>query len=171
MKITTLLAVLLPLAALPVASAKPHEPGASKLAVTFPGWEKYTDIKDYFSPTEKGEQSILDNLRRAMESNAGYLVPDGDHLTVTFSDIDLAGDFEPGRGAEWDDVRIVKDVYPPRFVFSYSLADPSGRVIKSGQENITDLNFTQTLAIDTTDNLHYDKAVLRDWMERKLHGL
>lgn len=171
MKLTTLLAILLPLVTLRPASAKPHEPGASKLTVNYPGWEKYTDIKDYFNPTDRGEQAILNDLRQAMEYSAGLLVPDGDHLTLTFSDIDLAGDFEPGRGAQFDDIRIVKDIYPPRFVFTYSLIDPAGHVIKSGTENLLDMNFTQTLSIDTTDARHYDKAVLRDWMERKLRHL
>ena len=42
------------------------------------------------------------------------MVPEGDKLTITFTDIDLAGDFEPWRGPQWDEVRIVKAIYPPR---------------------------------------------------------
>jgi len=170
MKLIPWFAVLLPLFAASCAVPQ-HEPGASKLTVNFPGWEKYTDIKDYFSPTDKGEQAILDELHRALDYDAGHLVPDGDHLTMTFSDIDLAGDFEPNRGPNWEDVRIVKDIYPPRFAFTWSLTDASGRVINSGQENLTDLDFMQRLTIDTTDRLHYDKAVLNDWMEHKLQGV
>jgi hypothetical protein len=168
MKLAIILAVILPCLTVPFASAKPSQPGASKLTVNFPGWEKYTDIKDAFSATDKGELAILDNLHRALESDAGYLVPDGDHLTMTFSDIDLAGDFEPNRGPNWEDVRIVKDIYPPRFVFTYSLTDATGRVLKSGKENMADLDFTQRLSLDTSDALHYDKAFLREWMESKL---
>jgi hypothetical protein len=171
MKLASLLAVILPLMALPLAAAKPQQSGASKLTVNFPGWEKYTDIKDAFSATDRGELAILDDLHRALDYDAGYLVPDGDHLTLTFSDIDLAGDFEPGRGPNWEDVRIVKDIYPPRFAFTYSLTDASGRVLLSGKENIVDLDFNQRLSIDTSDPRHYDKDVLRDWMERKLHGI
>ncbi len=155
---------------LPIASGKPTQSGASKLTVNFPGWEKYTDIKDYYNPTDQGERAILDDLKQALETTAHYRVPDGDHLTLTFSDIDLAGDFEPWHGAQAEDIRIVKDIYPPRFVFTYSLVDATGKVLTAGTEKLTDLAFTQTLSLDTNDSRHYDKAVLRDWMERKLHG-
>ena len=45
---------------------------------------------------------------------ANEVLPAGQTLTVTFTDIDLAGDFEPWRGGQAMDIRIVKDVYPPR---------------------------------------------------------
>jgi hypothetical protein len=171
MKLPSLLAVITALVTLPFVAAKPTQSGASKLTVNFPGWEKYTDIKDEFSPTDQGQLAILDDLHRAMESNAGYLVPDGDHLTITFSDIDLAGDFEPGRGPNFDDIRIVKSIYPPRFAFTYSLTDSSGREIKSGKENLVDMNFDWHVSLDTSDARHYEKDALRAWMERKLHKL
>jgi hypothetical protein len=171
MKLASLLAVILPLITLPFAAAKPHESGAGKLTVNFPGWQKYTDIQDAFQPTDRGELAILDDLHRALEADAGYLVPDGDHLTLTFSNIHLAGAFEPDRGPDWEDVRIVKDIYPPRFAFTYSLTDASGRVLKSGKENIVDLDFTQRLSLDTSDPRHYDKDLLKEWMERTLARL
>ena len=110
-------------------------------------------------------------LEASLQRDAKFYVPDGDHLSLVFTDIHLAGDFEPERGAQWDDVRIVRDLYPPRFVFTYSLTDPSGKVVKSGKENLTDINFQNHISIDRDDPLHYEKDMLNTWMERKMHGL
>jgi hypothetical protein len=146
----------------------PAQPGAEKLTVTFVDWQKFTDIKDHYSPTDSGEEGILKELETSLQRDAKYAVPEGNHLSLTFTDIDLAGDFEPGRGPNWDDVRIVKDIYPPRFSFSYTWTDASGRVIKSGKENLVDMAFQMRLSINQSDPLHYEKDMLKDWMDRKL---
>lgn len=145
-----------------------HQPGAEKLQVNFPNWQHYTDIKDSYIETEKGEQGILNELKEALTLDAKYAVPDGDHLTITFSDIDLAGDFEPWRGPQWDDVRVVKDIYPPRFKFTYTLTDGSGKVLKQGPENIVDMAFQMRVTINRDDPLRYEKDILKDWMDRTL---
>ena len=99
------------------------------------------------------------------------MVPEGDRLAITFTDIDLAGDFEPWRGPQWSGVRIVKDVYPPAFKFTYAVTDPSGRVVKGGSEDIRDGGFQFRSTIDTTDTLRYEKAVLNDWARSTLRAL
>ena len=93
---------------------------------------------------------------------------EGCKLTVTFTDIDLAGEFEPWRGPQFDEVRIVKDIYPPGFKFAYTLTDANGKVLKEGTENIRDMNFQMRLLIDTNDTLRYEKDILTDWMRMTL---
>ncbi len=153
-----------PLACVPSAFAKTHQPGAAKLTVNFPNWQQYADIKDSYNPTERGQLAVLDQLKRAFEQIATYDVPDGDHLTLTFSDIHLAGDFEPWHGPSWDGVRIVKDMYPPRFKFTYQLSGANGEILKQGSESLVDMNFTMRVTTDRSDPLRYEKEVMRDWM-------
>lgn len=152
-------------------TALPTQSGASKISVTYVDWQKFSDIKDRFDWTEPGEQAILKALEASLQRDARYYVPDGDHLTLVFTDIHLAGDFEPERGPQWDDIRIVKDIFPPRFDFTYSVTDPSGKVIKSGKENLVDINFQLHVSIDTGDPLHYEKDTLSSWMQRAMQGL
>jgi hypothetical protein len=139
--------------------------------VVFDHPENFTDVKDRMSPTDKGRDEILSQIREHLVDRTSRLIPDGYRLTITFSDIKLAGEFEPWRGPQWDDVRIIKDIYPPFFKFTYSVTDPAGRVVKSGTENLQDLNFQMRVTLDTTDPLRYEKQILDDWASGTLRGL
>jgi hypothetical protein len=171
MKPTLLLIAALGLAAgaSPAPAAVP--PDAPRAVVIFVHPEKFTDIKDRNFPTPGGETAILNDLRDFLVHEAKYRVPAGDKLTLTFTDIDLAGDFEPWRGPRFEDIRIIKDIYPPDFKFSYVLTDASGHVVKQGTEDLRDLAFEMQATIDTIDSLHYDKGVLSDWMRSCLRGV
>lgn len=138
--------------------------GSPRVEVIFDHPEKFTDIRDYYQPTEKGQQAILDQIREFLEQEGRYNVPEGYTLTITFQDIKLAGDFEPWRGPNWTDVRIIKAIYVPRFKFTYVVADKAGKVVKQGTENLTDLNFQDRVALPTDDPLRYEKSILTDWV-------
>jgi hypothetical protein len=144
---------------------------STRVVVDFDHPENFTDVKDAAFPTDKGRDNILSNIRAYIVERADRLLPEGYSLRMTFTDIDLAGDFEPGRGPRWDDVRIVKSIYPPAFKFAYSVMDPSGKIVKQGTENIRDLTFDNRITFDRSDSLHYEKDVLDDWMRPNLRSL
>jgi len=137
----------------------------TRVEVLFDHPEKFTDVKDSFMGTDKGRDSYLALFKEYLEQRAPRYLADGQTLTITFTDIDLAGDFEPQRGPNFSDVRIVKDIYPPRLKFSYKVVDASGAVVKEGQEKLVDLSFQMTSSpIDQQDPLHYEKSMLNDWL-------
>jgi hypothetical protein len=142
-----------------------------RVNVIFDHPENFTDVKDSNMPTDSGRDAILSRLREFLVREASRTLPAGDDLTITFTDIDLAGDFEPWRGPQWDEVRVVKDIYPPAFKFTYSITDSSGKVLKQGTENIRDLNFQTRLVLDTSDTLRYEKDILKDWVRATIRGL
>jgi len=148
-------------------SAKP----APRTQVLFDHPENFTDVKDSDLPTDKGRDSILSTFRAFLVDRADRLLPEGYSLAITFTDIDLAGDFEPWRGSQFSEVRIVKAVYPPAFKFTYTVTDASGRVVKQGTENIRDLSFQNRLTIDNSDPLRYEKDILDDWTRANLRNL
>lgn len=150
-------------AAAPLLAADPP-----KAVVNFDNWKNYTDIKDQIDPTDSGERAILDQLKQALVLDAKTEVPDGDTLTITFQDIHLAGMFEPWRGPKWDETRVVAPIYPPSFRFTWSLTDPSGKVIRQGKEDMTDEDFSIRATIDPNEPLHFEKDILKDWMHRAL---
>jgi hypothetical protein len=171
MKITRLIPAAFALALACHAWAADTAAPAARTEVVFDHPEKFTDVKDGQFPTDKGRDWILSRIRGFLVDRTSSLLPPGDDLKITFTDIDLAGDFEPWHGAEWDDVRIVKDIYPPAFKFSYVVTDASGRVVKQGTEDIRDLNFQSRIVLDTTDTLRYEKDILGDWARSTLRGL
>ena len=151
------------------ASAAADAPHRTEVAFDHP--EKFTDVKDRSIPTDKGRDYILSQIREFIVQTGDKVLPAGDHLAMTFQDIDLAGDFEPWHGAQWDDVRVIKEIYPPRFKFSYTVTNASGQVIKKGQENDTDMDFQLQPILDNQDSLRYEKAFLGSWMRSHLARL
>jgi hypothetical protein len=156
---------------LPAGSASTHP---ARTEVVFDHPENFADVKDAYIPSDKGRDAILLRLREYLVSRADLLLPEGYNLKVTFNDIHLAGDFEPWRGANWDEVRIIKAIYPPSFKFTYAVTDKSGKVVKSGSEDILDLNFQMRLLTpfdESMDNLAYEKDILNDWTRSTLRNL
>ena len=93
---------------------------------------------------------------------------------MTFTDIKLAGEYEPWHGAQWIDVRVIKAIYPPAFTFTYSVTDPSGKPVKQGSENIIDMAFQMRLLspyATSYDPLAYEKDILNDWVRATLRDL
>ncbi|HMD62180.1 MAG TPA: DUF3016 domain-containing protein [Opitutaceae bacterium] len=144
---------------------------APRTEVIFDHPEKFTDVKDAAIPTEKGRDATLASIRDFLVRETAPMIPEGYKLRVTFTDIDLAGDFEPWHGARFDDVRFIKSIYPPAFKFTYSVTDPAGKVVREGSEDIRDLTFQMRIRLDSSDPLGYEKDVLTDWAHSNLRGL
>ncbi len=144
----------------------------SRIKVVFDHPEKFTDVKDALMPTEKGRDDILRDLRESFQQAAERRLPEGYTMTITFSDIDLAGDFEPQHGPEWDNIRVVKAIYPPNFEFTYTITNGVGEVVKEGKEKLRDLSFDMRIgSMHRPDSLHIEKDMLEDWLRGVTRGL
>lgn len=142
----------------------------SRTSVVFDHPEKFTDVKDAYLPSDEGRDRILSHLREFLVSRCDLLLPEGYRLAITFTDVKLAGKYEPWRGAQWENVRIIKAIYPPAFVFTYLVTDASGKPVKQGSENIIDTAFQMRL-LTPYDPLAYEKDILNDWARATLRGL
>jgi len=143
--------------------------GAPAVAVTFDHPENFADVKDAFIGSDKGRDDILAQIKQFIESRtASYLQP-GQHLEITFTDIDLAGDFEPAGGTQFDRVRVMKGVYPPRLSFEFKLTAANGQVLKEGKRKLMDLGYQQRMLRGGLDSdLRYEEDLLIDWMHDDL---
>jgi len=144
---------------------------APRTEVVFDHPEKFADVKDSYVPTEKGRDYILATIRDFLVHRADSLLPKGYNLKITFTDIHLAGDFEPWHGVQYDDVRFVRSIYPPEFKFTYTVTDASGKVVREGSEDIRDLTFQWRVTLDSMDPLRYEKDILDEWARSKLRNL
>jgi len=129
--------------------------------------EKYTDVRDAFGASEMGRDGILTQLRDYLVLETMPCVPEGQKLTITFTDIDLAGDYEPWHGAQAMDVRVVKEIYPPKMDLEFKLTGADGKVAKEGKRQLRDLLFMSRPYLNRDDALHYDKALLEDWLHKE----
>lgn len=154
-----LLLALLAAAALPAAP----EP-APRVSVAFREPAAFADAAERF-PGDPRDTAHLDRLREHLVRAAAPRLPAGHRLEVLFTAVDLAGEFEPWRGPQWGDVRIVRDIYPPRLGLEFRLLDPAGRVVRSGTRALSDLAFLMKLTGGFRDDpLRHEKALLDDWL-------
>jgi Protein of unknown function (DUF3016) len=160
--------VLLGLAAPLALSAVEKAKAPARTEVIFEKPETFTDVKDGDFGTDKGRDGILAEIRSFIVDRAEKALPAGQKLVVTFTDIDLAGDYEPWRGPQVSDVRIVKSIYAPRFKFSFKVTDAAGKTVKEGNEDIRDLAFDMRLTLDRQDPLRFEKDILKDWISSTL---
>lgn len=157
--VVTLLGILPAVAA----QAAPAET-VGRAQVEFFEPKNYTDVRDTYTGDYE-RTSYLDSLREHVIEQSNRFVPEGYTLHVTFTDIDMAGDFEPWRGPRFDDIRIVKDIYPPRVALTFQLRDAEGNVVKEGKRELRDLSFMTKIPMTFRDDpVRHEKALLDDWL-------
>lgn len=157
-------------AALPMSAAPKASAADSRVQVEFVNPEKFTDLKADASGTKRGRDNYLEQLKGYLIQQAGSQIPQGQHLSVSITNIDMAGDFEPWRGQSLTNVRIVKDQYPPRIDLSFKVTDAKGKIIRQGTRELKNLSFMRDAAINRQDPLRHEKKLLDDWLRRDVGG-
>ncbi len=95
------------------------------------------------------------------------LLSPGQQLHVTIDDIKLAGSFEPWRGPNAQDIRFIKDIYPPRIDLHYRLTAADGQVIREGAAKLRDMAFLQRSLPVSSNSLPYEKRLLDEWLKKE----
>ena len=157
-----LLSLLLP--ALDLAT----EPAEGPVRVAFEKPEAYTDARTDRSHSKGASESVTRGLSKFLQRVAPAHLAPGQQLEVVFTDIDLAGDYEPGTNLSLHDVRLVKSIYPPRLTFRWSLLDANGSVLRQGEEDIRDLGFQTSVSGNDRSPLRYEQHILRRWLQDTL---
>jgi hypothetical protein len=167
MKKKLLLTVLFALVAAGVTSAASADKPRPAIEVTFVAPEKFTDVKAGALDSDRGRDALLDQLKEHLVTTAAQYLAPGQRLEIRVTDVDLAGDFEPWRGLDFQDVRIVKEIYPPRASLEFRLIGADGKVVREGKRQLQDLAFLLSVALPASDTLRYDKAMLSDWLQQE----
>lgn len=137
---------------------------AADITVEFQNPDDFRDVRDSLGGST--DQNALAALRTWLQENAPAHLAAGQKLRVTFTDIDLAGDFLPG--ANVDRVRIIRGVYIPRMELSFAVTDAAGQVVKEGTRTLTNLDFQTTgRRIGSDQSFFYDKMLLEDWLRKE----
>ncbi len=146
-------------------------PSAGHATVEFFEPEKFTDVRDSYLG-DASRTTYLEQIRDHLLDQAKYHVPAGHTLAVTITDIDMAGDFEPWLGPRWTDIRIVKDIYPPRIDLVFRLTDSAGQVVREGRRELRDLAFLMKITMAfRDDSVRHEKALLDDWLRAEFPRL
>lgn len=148
--------------ALALAAIGPAQAATAEVEYVKP--ESFTDLGRRWDQREHAAN--LDALKRHLVESAARRLPAGETLAVTVTDVDLAGSYEPWQMAH-NEIRIVKDIYPPRIELHFRLARADGSVVKEGDRRLRDPAFLMSGNPHATDALRYEKAMLDEWLERE----
>ncbi|MGH8017244.1 MAG: DUF3016 domain-containing protein [Opitutaceae bacterium] len=132
------------------------------ITVEFLEPENYRDFKTSRMGGEDDREALQESFREKIVDVAERYLPPGYQLILRFRDIDMTGDFEPQHGPEFDDVRIVRAIYPPSLVVEYQITGENGDVAASGTKRISDLAFQYTVSFRKNDPLFYETELIRD---------
>ncbi|GAA4871388.1 DUF3016 domain-containing protein [Ferrimonas pelagia] len=131
--------------------------------------ENYKDVRTGSGVQSRYQNHVFATLGKHLQKRVTPLLQDGDKVTFTVTDLDLAGDVRPSFGRTSNDIRIVKSIYPPRMAFSYQVIDGSGEAIAQGEEDLRDMGFdTRSAGRYQNESLRYEMHMLDDWIRKDL---
>ncbi len=138
--------------------------GASVIAVDASRFDAGRNAQLESGPSRR---AWVDALSRHLAERVAHRLAPGQRLDVRITDVQRAGDFEPWRGPPAAQVRIVRDIYPPRIDLSFKLRDERGAVLREGNRQLRDSTFLMRPDMYPNDPLRYEKALLDDWVREE----
>lgn len=172
-------AVLLAVASLPALAAStrvtdpdlPRElPAQGPVSVSWTDPAQFADIRNSPNKWEAERGNWVHDLAAYMREKAAKDLKPGQTLDVRFTDMDRAGEYEPWHGPSTDHIRIMKDIYPPRLTFDFTLRDADGRVVDQGQRKLTDMSYLMGARPMDSDPLRFEKRMIDQWAGRELNN-
>ena len=163
-KTFSVLSILSLLGAGTIFAADGDKSKSANITVIFDHPENFMDVKDAWIPTDAGRDAILADIRAFVVDRASSRLQDGQKLEVRFTDIDLAGDFEPQLGPDFNGVRIIKDIYSPKIDLEFKLTGADGKVLSEGKRKLRDPFYLGRLVPAHNEPLCYEKDILNDWL-------
>lgn len=144
------------------------EKGAVK--VVWQDTKKFRDVESSGDIQSRFEERLFNTLTKHLNKEAQKLFKPDQKLELVVTDLDLAGDMRPTFGATASDLRIVKDIYPPRMSFSYKLLD-GNRVVIAGDEKLIDMNFLGHVQAVKQEPFQYETRMLTDWLKSRIQPM
>ncbi len=132
---------------------------------------RFTELKNSANRWETQRGNWVYQLADHLRTSASKRLAPGQTLDVTITDIKRAGDYEPQHGPRGQDIRIMKDIYPPRMTLTYVLRDAQGNVVReNAEERLIDMGYLSSGRglLSDSDPLRYEKQMIDDWLKKLL---
>ena len=140
-------------------------PAEGPVAVQWTDPAQFTDLKFSGNRWEAARGDWVSQLAEHVRDAAAKRLPEGDRLEVTITDIGRAGRYEPWHGVRMQDVRIMRDIYPPSMKLEFRQYGADGRLVAEGTRELRDMGFLMSAATltGTHDTLRFEKRMIDDW--------
>lgn len=133
-------------------------------------WQNPKDFRDIKSSSElqsRFQTRLFDTLTKNINKQAEKTLKPNQKLQMIVTNLDLAGDMRPTFGATPNDLRVIKDLYPPRATFSYTITD-NDKVVIAGDEKITDMSFMYKVRRFNNKPFQYETTLFDDWLNKTI---
>ncbi len=138
---------------------------AGPVAVQWTDPGEFTDLKFSGNRWEARRGNWVVTLAEHLRKSVGKQLPEGERMEVTITDIDRAGHYEPWHGMRMQDVRILRDVYPPSMSLTFKRYDANGELVAEGERKLRDLNYLHGApSFPSSDSLRHEKRLIDDWV-------
>lgn len=135
---------------------------AAEVNVTWTNPDEYRDINAGNGSKKNFRKSTFKDLEKHISKLAKAL-PENQKLEIEVTNIDLAGDVHIGGVRQ---LRIIKDIYYPRFEFEFKLLAADDTVILTKKENIKDMGFMINNHLKYRNkSLGFEKQLLDEWFQ------
>ena len=132
---------------------------------------QFSEIRNSGNRREARRGNWVSDIAEYLRKQAVKRLPEGDRLEVTITNIERAGDYEPWRGIQFDSIRYMRDIYPPRIELDFKLVGADGSIRAQGSRKLSDMSYlTGPTRVGNTDPLRYEKQLLDDWMRREFEA-
>lgn len=128
---------------------------------------KYTDIVATGQLQSRFENKLFNTLTDELNGIASKVLKPGEVLMMDVTNVDLAGDVRPSFGETATNIRVVKDVYPPKINFRYKIMQ-GNRVVMSGNEKLQDMFFMGGIQPVVQRPFMYESNLLRHWFNKSI---
>jgi hypothetical protein len=158
--------LVLPLLMIGACAALSSDPENIRLEFVHP--DRFTDFRIQGRQEIASTQIFRDQVSSYLSPVVAKRFP-GATLSLKFTDIHLAGRYEPSRIRNFNNVRFDRDIASPmRLEFQYALVDRKGTVITSGSKSLVEseylrryINYPDSEKVST---LFYEKVTLARWL-------
>lgn len=146
-------------------------PAQGPVSVHWTDPNQFTEIRYSGNRFQSQQGNWVQDLAGHFREAIAKQLPAGDKVDLTITDIKRAGQYEPWHGPRSDDIRVVKDLYPPRLSFKYVWTDASGKVVAQGEEKLIDSAFLMgDTRLNDSDPLRYEKRMIDEWARKQFRA-
>lgn len=143
-------------------------PGSGPVSVRWEDPAGFAEVRRSPNRYEAARGDWLTELATYLRKRAEAQLPAGERLELTIVDVDRAGGYEPWRTGVHD-VRVIRDIYPPRMTLHIRHYDAGGALVSEGERKLSDPAFLLGVTpIRQTDPLRYEKRMIDSWLRREL---
>lgn len=141
-------------------------PADGRIDVRWQDPAQFSELRFSGNRSEARRGDWIVQIAQYVRKRAEKRLPGGQRLDVEITDIKRAGYYEPWIRAGTD-VRVVRDIYPPKIDLNFRLQSADGRVLAEGTRKLRDAAFMQrSTGISDQDPLRYEKAMIDRWITR-----